>query len=539
MGIEEHQLASLFSIDVTLKPEASLDDVNDIIDRAMAKFLADGPTKQELERAKTKINAGLVRGLERIGGFGGKATTLARGELYAGDPGFYRTALGWLNDAGPKDVRSVAGNWLGDGRYQLDVLPFGEPETVAAGVDRSLGLPEVGELPDLTFPDIQRARLDNGLEVVRAERHTVPVVNIALQFDAGYAADTFGKLGASSFTMAMLDEGTASRSALEISAEAESLGATISTSSNLDMSTARLSALKNKLEPSVELFADIVRNPAFEAEEIERLRQRWLATIEQEKNQPVSIALRNLPPLIFGDDHAYGIPMTGSGTEASIASLTRDDLVEYHGTWIRPGNGTLFVAGDTTMADILPILNDAFGKWREDRRQVPRKNIGEVPLPEQARVYIIDKPGSPQSLILAGHVAPPTGVQNSIAIEAMNDIIGGTFTARVNMNLREDKGWAYGARTLLRDARGQRMWLVYAPVQTDRTRDSLAELVREFEDYISNSPAREDELEKVVLNNVNSLPGRFETSGAVLGSMLTNQRFGRADDYVETLKGRY
>jgi len=539
VSVEAHQLASLFSIDVTLKPDASLETVNEIIDAEMARFLAEGPKAEELERAKTKINAGSVRGLERIGGFGGKATTLAQGELYAGDPGFFLTGLEWINAASPKAVQAVAANWLGDGRYQLDVLPFGEYATAAPGVDRSLGLPAVGDMPDLAFPDIQRAELANGLQVVLAERQTVPVVNIALQFDAGYAADTFGKLGASSFTMAMLDEGTSLRSALEISAEAESLGANISTSSNLDTSIVTLSALKDKLNPSIELFADVVRNPAFEDEEIERLRQRWLATIEQEKTQPVGIALRNLPPLIYGKDHAYGIPMTGSGTEASIASLTREDLVDYYGTWIRPSNGTLFVVGDTALEEILPLLDKAFGKWREDRRALPRKNLAEVELPEQGRLIIIDKPGSPQSLILAGHVAPPTGAPDNIAIETMNDILGGQFTARVNMNLREDKGWAYGAYTFMPDARGQRMWIAYAPVQTDRTRDSLQELVREFGDYLSSAPPTEDELSNSVRNSVNSLPGRFESSNAVLESLLSNQRFGRGDDYVESLKGRY
>ncbi len=539
VGVEEHQLASLFSVVATLKPNATLAAVNEIIDREMASFLADGPTAEELDRAKTKINANVVRGLEQIGGFGGKATTLARGELYAGDPGFFQTGLRWLNDARPKEIKAAAATWLGDGRYQLDVLPFGDYRTSASDVDRSLGLPEVGALPDLRFPEIQRAKLANGLAVVLAERATVPVVNIALQFDAGYAADSFGKLGASSFTMAMLDEGTALRSALEISAEAESLGAVISTNSNLDTSVATLSALTQELKPSIDLFADVVRNPAFAEEEIERLRKRWLATIQQEKNRPVSIALRNLGPLIFGAEHAYGIPLTGSGTEASVASLTREDLVEFHRTWIRPSNGTLFVVGDTTLDEILPLLDKAFGKWREDRRAIPDKNLAEVGLPERGRVMIIDKPGSPQSLILAGHVAPPTGAANNIAIEAMNDIIGGTFTARVNMNLREDKGWAYGARTVMNDARGQRMWLAYAPVQTDRTGDSLEELLREFNDYLSGRPPREDELDKVVQKNVNSLPGRFETGGAVLGSLMSNQRFGRRDDYVTTLKGEY
>ncbi len=465
--------------------------------------------------------------------------TLAQGELYAGDPGFYRTRLEWLNEASPETVRATASQWLSLGRHRLEVLPFGDFETVESTVDRSAGLPEVGAMPELVFPEVQRAELDNGLRVVLAERHAVPVVNVALQFDAGFASDQFGTLGTGGFALAMMDEGTRDKNALEIAAEAEMLGARISTGSDLDMSTASLSALKANLGPSLDLFAEVVREPAFDEQEIERLRKRWLGDIQQEKNNPVQLALRNLPPLIFGEGHAYGIPFTGSGTEESIASLTRDDLVNWHQTWIRPSNGTLFVVGDTTMEEILPMLNKRFGKWRENRMAVPRKNISTVAMAEESVIFIIDKPGAPQSLILAGHIAPPTGVENNLDIITMNDVIGGSFTARVNMNLREDKGWAYGARTMMMDARGQRPFIVYAPVQTDKTIDSIAELNREFDEYLGIRPATQDELNKSVRNNVNSLPGQFETASAVMGTLQNNDRFGRPDDYVTTLKGRY
>ena len=539
VSVESHELASMFSVDVTLQPGASMDAVNAIIERELNEFLETGPSETELDRAKTKINAATVRGLEQIGGFGGKAVTLAQSELYARDPSFWKTRLEWLNQAEPEDVRAEAEEWLNRGRYQLEVLPFGDHQVVASTVDRSQGLPPVGDMPEVSFPEVQRAELDNGMPVVLAERGAVPIVNIAVQFDAGYAADAHAALGTAGFTLAMMDEGTEDRDALEISAEAERLGANIGTGSNLDTSTVSLSALKSKLEPSIDLFADIVRNPAFAEDEIERLRPRWLSSIAQEKNQPVSIALRTLPPLVYGDDHAYGIPLTGSGTEESISALTRDDLVDFHRTWLRPSNGKIFVVGDVTMDEILPMLNDAFGNWREDRRAVPPKNIAQVPLAEAGKVYIIDKPDSPQSLILAAHVAPPTGVDNNIDIQTMNDVIGGSFTARVNMNLREDKGWAYGAGTFLPDARGQRLFMAYAPVQTDRTADSLAELDRELNEYLTTRPATTDELAKSVRNNTNSLPGQYETGGAVLGTLLSNDRFGRPDNYVETLKDQY
>jgi len=537
--VEEHELASMFTIDTTLKEGSSLVEVDRIIDAEIARFLNEGPSTDELDRIKTQANAALIRGLERIGGFGGKATALAQSELYAGDPGFFRVTNDWMNAATPDTVRETAESWLSKGRYQLDVLPFGEYSTAETGVDRSKGLPAVGTMPDLSFPEIQRAELKNGLNVALAQRHAVPVVNIALQFDAGYAADSFGKLGTADFTTSMMDEGTEKRSALEISLEAEKLGANIATNSNLDMSSLSLSALRGKLEPSLDLFADIVRNPAFEQSEIDRLRPRLLSAIKQEKSQPVQLALRNLPPLLYGEGHAYGIPLTGSGTEESIDSITREDMVRFHQTWIRPSNGTLFVVGDTSMEEILPLLEKYFGNWRENRMAVPRKNLATVELPGKGRVIIIDKPGSPQSLILAGHIAPPTGAENNLEIVTMNDVLGGQFSSRVNMNLREDKSWSYGAYTFMFDTRGQRPWMAYAPVQTDKTMESIQELEKEFDQYLGTKPLSTEELNKSVHNSVNSLPGQFETANSVMNSLLSNQRFGRGDDYVPTLKSRY
>ncbi|MEO0421193.1 MAG: pitrilysin family protein [Pseudomonadota bacterium] len=536
--MSELEIAGNFDIEVTLNPDADLDQAIEILDATIAEFLKTGPTNDEIERARTSIEAGVVRGLEQVGGFGGKATTLARGELYAGNPADYAVRLARLNEATSKEVKAIANDWLSQGYYQLVVSPYGDPSATSAGVDRS-SLPEPSGEANLSFPTIERATLSNGIEVALARRSTVPVVNVAVQFDAGYAADVGRKLGTSSFALAMLDEGTADRTALEISATAERLGASISAGSNLDVSTASLSALVDKLDPSLELFADVVRNPLFAEAEIERLRRRWLATIGQEKVQPVGLALRALPPLLYGEGHAYAIPFTGSGTEASITSLTREDLAEFHRQWIRPSNATIYVAGDTDLERIVPLLEKHFGKWKDTIDSPPEKVVAQVPDQEGSRVFLINRPAAPQTLILAGHLAPPKGDPANMAIETMNDALGGQFTARINMNLREDKGWAYGAYSILYDARGQRPWLLYAPVQSDRTGDAIAEMQREVAEYTGERPTTEEEVARVVNNAVRSLPGQFETAGAVLGAMLSNARYGRPDDYVRTLVPRY
>jgi len=537
--VEQHELSSIFEVNVTLKQGADENIVAAEIDKIMAEFLADGPSNDELSRVINSINASAIRGYEKIGGFGGKATALARGELYAGDPGFYKTSLNWLNNARAETVTDISNTWLGKGYYQMTVVPFAEHTTSETGVDRSKGLPFVGAMPDLSFPEVQRGQLANGMKVVLAERRSLPLVNVAMQFDAGYAADAGGVLGASSFALDMLTEGTTSRSALEISAEAENLGAIVYANSSLDVSNIGVSALKNNLDASIDLMADVARNPAFSQTEIDRLRKQWLAGIDQEQNQPVQIALRNLPPLMYGDGHSYGIPFTGSGTKASINSLTRNDLISFHNNWLRPDNGTIYVVGDTSMQEIVPLLNKHFADWAVPAATVPTKNIATVSTPTQSIAYLIDKPGAAQTVLLAGHVIPPTGAPDNLITETMNDILGGSFTARVNMNLREDKGWSYGARTITWDARGQRPWIVYAPVQTDKTKESIQELQREMREYLNQAPATASELERVINNKTNSLPGRYETSGAVLGTLRSNENYGRPDDYVETLKQKY
>lgn len=322
VGLFPFELSSLFFIQADVKDGESVAEVSSRIDQVVADFLAKGPTKAELERAQIGLIGEDVRALEKVGGFGGKAVTLAEGALYAGDPGFYKTRLQRIAGASINDVKTQSAQWLSRHHYQLEVTPFGEFTAAAGGIDRTGGLPGVDESPELDFPAIETATLSNGIEVVLANRATVPIVNISVMFDAGFAADRGLKLGSASLTLEMLDEGTKKRSALKIAEELESLGAQLNTGSNLDVSTVALNALKTELAGSVDILADVVRNPAFSATELERLRQQRLARIRQEESQPVSIALRQLPPILYGDDHAYGIPFTGSGTLQSVASIS-------------------------------------------------------------------------------------------------------------------------------------------------------------------------------------------------------------------------
>jgi zinc protease len=540
VGVTPFELASVFDLSVVLNPGEDAAVATEAVDRIIAEFLETGPTDEELERAKTGTNASVIRGLEQVGGRAGKAVILAEGELYAGDPLFIERYLDWINGATAADVLEAARTYLARGWHQVDVVSAGSYEAAPNGVDRTTGLPPIPtDLPSLTFPDIHTSKLSNGVEVVLAERHAVPVVEMSMQFDAGYAADAGRKLGVASFAMSMLDEGTRTRSALEIAADAERLGANVSAGSSLDSSAVSLSAIKTELAESIELWADIIRNPEFDPNEIERQRRQRIAGIAQEKAEPTSLALRLLPPVLYGSGHAYGVPFTGSGTEESLQSLTRDDLVAFKEDWLRPDNARLFIVGDTTLAEITPLLERAFREWRAPNEPLPTKNVANVNLPSSARVILIDKPGSPQSFILAGHVIPGLGTERDLAIEAMNGVLGGTFTARINMNLREEKGWSYGARTQMPGARGPRPMLVAAPVQTDRTGDSLAELVRELNAIKTAKPIGQPEMARVIAGSTRELPGRYETASAVLGSLVSSALYGRPLDYAATLAERY
>jgi zinc protease len=531
-----NEIAGMFILQADVKPGVSNEEVEKAMNEELERLLKTGPTESEIKRIKTQRFAGFVRGIERIGGFGGKSDILAQNAVYAGDPSHYMQMLEWVRDASPDEVTSAARNWLSDGKYYLEINPFPSFEATSQGVDRTTGLPEMGESVAVTFPAIQRATLSNGMKVQLAERHSAPLVNMSLRIDAGYAADQFGTPGTARLAMNMLDEGTKSRNALEINDELAQLGATLSSGSNLDESFVNMSSLTLNLEESLDLMADVVLNPAFPEEDFERLKKQQLVAIQQEKVQPISMALRVFPKFMYGEDHAYGNPLTGSGFESSVSALTRDDLIKFYTTWFKPNNATLNVVGDITMEELEPLLEKYFKEWSEG--EVPEKNLAKVDFMNNKKIFIMDRPDAIQSIIMAGHVAPPKGTKDDINIDMMNTILGGDFTSRVNMNLREDKGWAYGAGTILFEAKGQRPFITYAPVQSDKTSNSMVEINKELREYIGDNPVTQEELEKARTNMVLKLPGQWETSSAVLGALGEMTRFELPDDYWATYAER-
>ena len=528
------QFGSLFLVLATAKPGQDLAEVEAVLEEELETFLASGPTGAELARAQASQRASFIRGVERIGGFGGKSDVLAASEVYLGSPDGHRRQQENILSATVADVHGAATEWLDDGVLTVEVRPFATYTTTETTLDRSSGPPEVTDFPSASFPARETAELDNGLSVILARRDAVPVVNLTMLLDAGYASDQFALPGTARMAMGMLDEGTTSRGALEISDTLDSLGANLGAGSNLDVSTVSMSALVENLDESLDLFADVILNPSFPEDEFERQQQQQLAGIGREKVQPVAMGQRVLPRILYGEGHAYSNPLTGSGTEESVGALDVDALRSFHDTWFRPNNATLIAVGDIAMEELVPAIEARFSAW--EAGDVPAKNLAEVAPQPGTVVYLIDRPDSAQSIIFAGQVAPPKGDPANLRIEAMNDIIGGGFTSRINLNLREDKGWSYGARAILLDAAGQRPYYAFAPVQTDRTAESMAEIDREIRSIRSGGsrPATADELAKVTDQNTLTLPGRWETNGAVMASLIEMTRFDLPDDYWDT-----
>ena len=452
---------------------------------------------------------------------------------YTGDPGYITKDFERYGNVTAKSVQAAAQRWLHEGRVLMSVTPFPTLKATddVAWLDRSKK-PALGPEPGMVLPQLQRATLSNGLKVILAEVHKTPLVQINLIVGGGWSADQKGRYGTASFAARLQDEGTKSRTALQISDEAQKLGAQLNTSSSLDNCTVSLNALKARLDPSLALFTDVVLNPSFPVDEIERQRKQVLGQILQEKKRPVQMGLRILPGLLYGPNHPYGQPLTGSGTEEVVRALGQQDLVGFHSAWFKPNNATLVVVGDITLGEIMPKLEKSFAAWQAGT--VPPITLPQVAQPKALTVYIVDKPDAAQSVLIGAHLAPPKNDPTAVPFEVLNSILGGEFTSRINMNLREDKGYSYGASTFTFNTRGQGLFAGFTQVRTDVTKESIAELMKELRDIRSSRPVTKAELQKAQDNLVLQLPGEYESLGEIAGLINQLVTYDLPENYLTT-----
>lgn len=523
------EIGGLFGIIASALDESKLDYLEQAIDEELQKFLKSGPTKDELFRIKNGAKAGFIRALERIGGFGGKSDLLARNEVFTGDPNFYLESIERFDNASAKKITEVARKWLSDGEYVLKVLPFPDYSIKESTVVRSNGIPPVDAAPAVSFDSLHRATLSNGLKIVLARRDAIPIVKMRMLIDSGFAADQHSKPGTANLTMQMLDEGAGDMDALQISSKLAQMGTIISSGAGLDSSQVHMDTLQENLQESLNIYSDIILNPQFPADQLERLKAQQLAAISQEKSSPFGLGFRILPSLLYGDNHAYSGPFSGSGDEKSVAEMSVADLRHYHQTWFKANNATLIVVGDITLEELTPLAEQAFKKMPTG--EVPKKNIAAVDAIKESVVYLVDRPDATQSAIIAAKMLPEYGFSGELPLQLMNEVLGSSFNSRLNMNLREDKGWSYGARSSIQNTQSQRPFMVRAPVQSDKTAESMQEIFKELNGITSDQPATAAELSRSLDKRILTLPGRWETAGAVESDIAQMIRYSLEDDY--------
>lgn len=422
-------------------------------------------------------------------------------------------------------LRAFVSSWL---TVSLSVL-CAVVVLTAQAPDRSHP-PTPGPAPSLHMPPIQKRALSNGLPVWIVELHEVPVAQINLLVFSGSADDPPGRFGAASLASAMLEEGAGSRSALEIADAIDYLGADLSAGSGIDSSAVRLHVPVARLADALPIMADVALRPTFEKEELDRLRQQRLTQMIQGRDDPQTIASTAFPRVLYGPRHRYGTP-TG-GTAETIKTFTPDDLREFYSSTFRPDRATILAVGDLTPDKVMPLLEKSFGAWKPQGAAAAKQALAAVDEPAERTVYLVDKPGAAQSQIRIGWIGVPRSTPDYFPLVVMNTILGGSFSSRLNMNLREQHGYTYGASSQfdMRAAAGP--FIAAAGVQTDKTKESLTEFFNELNGILKPIPA--EELARAKNYVALRYPGGFEATSDISRQLENALIFHLPDNYFST-----
>jgi predicted Zn-dependent peptidase len=558
-GVEPLERVGEFQVAVDIKPGVDPVMVGKQLDALIADFVARGPTVDEIQRAVTQEIAGRMFGLEKVGGFGGRAALLAQGAVYANDPGFYGKQLAQYAAATPASVRAALQTWLTRPVYALTVAPgkrapyeeakAGQADVKAVPAAQAVAAsgaapvtsprrvpPPVGEIVGLAYPAVTRDTLSNGIKLAYAQRAGLPISRFALTFDAGFAADPKTALGTEALVLGLLDEGTTTRSSADIAAEQERLGSRIAAGGSMDRAEIDLASLTANLSPALDLFADVMLHPTFA--EIARVKGEQLTAIQSELSDPDGLASRTLPGLIYGPGHPYGVPTSGSGDPAAVAKLTRADLIAFKDRWLQPADTTIFIVSDLPLASLKPMLEQRFGGWKPVAPVGVKPVEPPVPAP-RPRIVLIDRGPSPQSVIQAGEVTTAHGTDDLLPLIAANDALGGGFLSRLNTDIRETKAWSYGVQSGISRYVGRVPYQVAAPVQTDKTGPAIKAMLADMTAFLTTAPLTQDERDRTIQRSIRELPGQFEDGNALLDAMQRNDMLKRPDDFYNHIADQY
>jgi len=518
-----------YSLTIDLRPGVTAEQVMSIVDETVAEYLVTGPDPQILENAKLRVNMYMLGALETGSSIG---RLLAEGYLYSDDPLFINQELEWLNAADAEGIRQVAGRWLTRGYYQLTVLPFPEYTRSDEKVDRSR-IPEVSAKSDINFPDIETATLKNGMKLVVATRGSIPLVDVSIEIDTGSIAAPADAPGLPTFVFGLMDKGTTQYDANELAAAKDKIGMSGQFRDDTERSSYAYRILRTNLESSLRLASDMLRNPTFPDEELTKYKARVSAYLANLEKAPSRAARSLFYRAVYGPDS----PMGAVWTPQLLDQVDRAKLESFHNAEITPDRMTVYMIGDIRIEEASEALNKAFGKWKS-KGDGTRGAVGKAVAPK-ARIILVDHPDAESSTIVAGHAIGPYDANSWTEMSIMNRVLGGAFESRLNMNLREDKGWSYGYYSRIgSNASGDMTISSSGQVQTDKTAESMQEIMREFSDYVSTRPATNEEVERVKLNRTRSLPGSFATNRGFLSSIIRSDSYGLPLDYAETAAAR-
>ncbi len=524
-------LGSIFAIEATCKPGIGPQQLEDSIREELEIFRKDGPAPAELERARNTIESSIIRGLESLGGFGGVADRLNQYNHFLGDPGYLPQDLERYRNASIESIRRLAQQAL---RREAGVVVYGVPgQKIVNDIPRSshesdasiLETPQIpdqewrnspplpGPAPALSLPVPQQFQLPNGLTVLLVEQHSLPIVSANVIVLTGSDRNAPDRPGLASFAAEMLDEGTGKRSPLQIAADSDQIGASLSTGSSTDLSYVAMRTLKRNVKAAFELVSDILLNPAFAPAEIERIRNDRLTHILQHKDNPGILGAKVLFDAVYGSSHPYGY--LDIGTEVSNRAIARDLLTQFYQAGYTAANSALVVAGDITESELRALAEEFFGGWTRTG------SVPEVPAVAgdgARRIVIVEKPDAPQTLLRIGHIGTSRSNPDYVAIDVMNTALGGLFSSRINLNLREEHGYTYGASSAFIFRRGPGPFVVGTSVRTDVTAPAIAEIFREL-DRMRESKIADEELATAKDSISQSLPGLFETTPEAASSI--------------------
>ena len=511
------EISDVFVVQATARPGVPLSKIEPIITAEIARLAKEGPTADELARVKTKQESEFISGLERIGGFGGKADVLNQYNVFLGDPGKVDADLQRYRSLTPADVQKAAARWLDTPNRAIIRFHPEKSQRPANAMtfDRTV-MPPLGTDRPFTAPTAQTSKLPNGLEVIVVERHDLPKVNVTLVTKAGAVGDPAGKAGVANLTMATIDLGTPTRKALEIEDALGALGTTLGGGAGRESARLTLDVLSRHLSPALEIVADVAQHPTFPEDEFAREKKRVLDAIAQADRNGNALAQRIQPMLAFGPEHPYGRPV--NGLKSTVDTITRDDLVKFHAARWKPGSSALVIAGDITMADATSLATKYFGGW-SGGAAAPITVPAPTPSP-MGRIYLVDRPDAAQTVVAQYLPAPMRTSPDYDALTLVDAVWGGGgFGTRLNLNLREDKGYSYGVFSTFNPMRANGNWSAGGGVQTNKTSESVVEFDKEMKALAGVKPITADELAVAKARRVRGYAQQFESLGRITGQI--------------------